>query len=241
MDPQQWLNELESELQTRRLPRRYVRRLLRELSDHVMDDRENFMGKDDQQNPAPHERLGSLRDVAQSAEQQYYSRKFAARHPVWTFGVFPPVLFLAVAIAIYMGSALLVETLLDLSSLAKYENSAWAPVFAQGYLIGCIVLASVVVTVTFAKVAKRSALKRRWPMTAAIVIALLCGGLWTEVTPKTPEQMGRITIGLSGSLRPWHVTFPQVIQFGVPLAVAAWMTRRRTTPTDPSMDLHPAA
>jgi hypothetical protein len=240
MDPQRWLNELQLELQKRRLPRRYVMRLLRELSDHVTDEWENSMGKDDQQIPETLERLGSLREVAESAEQQYRSRKFAARHPVWTFGVCPPLLLLVVVIGIYMGSALLVESLLDLTPLAKYQSSKWVPVVAQGYIMGCIVLASVVVAVAFAMLAKRSALTRRWPMTAAIVIALLCGGVWTDVTPKTPEQMGRITIGLSGYLRPSTVTFPQVIQFGVPLAVAAWITRRRSSPTDPSMDLHAA-
>lgn len=240
MDSQRWLDELRMELQKRRLPRRYVMRLLRELSDHVTDEWENPMSKDDQRNLDPLERVGSPRDVAESAEQEFRSRKFAARHPVWTFGVFPPLLFLVLAIGIYLGSATLLVSLFDLTPLEKYENSAWVPVLVQGYLIGCVVLASVVAAITFAMVAKRHALKRRWPMTAAIGIALLCGCLWTDVTRKTPEQMGRVTIGISGSLRPSEITFPQVFQFAVPLAVAAWMTRRRSSTTGPSMNLRMA-
>lgn len=237
MDPQQWLNELRTELQKRRLPRRYVMRLMRELSDHVTDEWEKPMNKDDQRNADPLERLGMPQGVAETAEQEYCAPKFAARHPLWTFGVFPPLLFLVLAIGLYMVFAPLFESLTDLVPLATRENSAWAPVLAQGFLVGCIVLASLAVTITFAMVARMSALKRQWPMTAAIVTGILCGCLWTDVTQKTPEQMGRVTIGISGSLRPSKLTFPQLFQFAVPLAVAAWMTRGRSSTDDPAMKL----
>ena len=55
MDPQQWLNELLTELQARRLPRRYVTRLMRELSDHVMDGWEKTMNTDVRVFAAPHD------------------------------------------------------------------------------------------------------------------------------------------------------------------------------------------
>lgn len=241
MDPQSWLNELEKELQQRRLPRRYVMRLMRELSDHVMDELEKPMSKEDQQSADLRERLGTPQGMAESAKQEYHSLTFAVRHPVWTFGVFPPFLFLILAIGIYIVSASLVESVFNLSSLATQENTKWTEVLAQGFFIGCIVVASLVVTVVFAKIARKYALKRQWPMTAAVVVALVCGCLWTEVTSKTPEQRGRVTIGVSGPIKPAKLSLQQIFQCAVPLVVAVWMTRSRSAMDDPAKQLSNAA
>lgn len=241
MDPQQWLNELRTELQSRRLPRRYVTRLMRELSDHVTDGWENPMNKDVQVRPGPVERLGSPRDVAESAEQGFRLRRFAVRHPVWTFGVFPPFLVVVLALAFFIGPGALLAELIDADPLEQFESSPWEPVLARGYIVGCIVLASALVVIAFSGLAKRCALARRWPMTAAIVTAILCGCLWTSATAKTPEKMGVVMVGLSASLWPSGITFPQVLQFAAPLVVAAWVTRRRHTTTGPSMELRNAA
>jgi len=241
MDPQRWLDELRTELQVRRLPRRYVTRLMRELSDHVTDEWEKPMSKDAHVQPGPLERLGSPRNVAESAERELRSRTFAARHPVWTFGVFPPLLFLVLALAFFVGPGVLLDELLDLTPLEEYESSPWVPALARSYIVGCIVLAAVLVVVAFSGLARRCALTRRWPMTAAVVTALVCGCLWTSATAKTPENMGTVIVGISGSLRPTGITFPQVIQFVVPLAVAAWITRRRPSAAGPSMELRSAA
>ena len=82
MDPQPWLSELEKELQQRRLPRRYVMRLMRELSDHVTDELEKPMSKEDQRSTDLRERLGTPQGLAESAKQEYQSRTFAVRHPI---------------------------------------------------------------------------------------------------------------------------------------------------------------
>lgn len=227
MDPQHWLEELRTELQTRRLPRRYVTRLLRELSDHVTDGRENPMSKDAPQVPGPLERLGSPQLVAESAARELRARSFAARHPVWTFGVLPPLLAILVAAALLLGPGAILATLLDAPPLDEYETSPWAHIVAQGYVVGCIVAASLLVVLAFIGLAKRCALARRWPMTAALVTALVCGGLWTGATPKTAETMGTVMVGLPRSLGPAGIAFPQLLQFAAPLALAAWLTRRR--------------
>ncbi|MCC9606287.1 hypothetical protein LOC68_18630 [Blastopirellula sp. JC732] len=234
MDQQQWLAELKQELRKRRLPKRYVTRLLQELSDHVTDDRENRIGEDHSWSA---DRIGSPAAIAESAAQEFRSRRFAVRHPLWTFGALPPFLFVLFVVGVYLGSSTLLEFLLSFAPIEQYEMSAWAPVVAQGYLIGCLLLASVMTVACFAWLAQRYALKRRWPMTAAVIIALLCGSFWTEGTRKTQEQMGRVTIGLPGSFWPSDITFPRVIQFAVPLAAAAWLTSRRTSSTTPSVDL----
>ncbi len=227
MDPHQWLNDLRTQLQTRRLPRRYVARLMRELSDHVTDGWERPMSKDAQLRPGPLERLGSPHDVAESAEREFRSRSFAARHPVWTFGLFPPLLVLVLALAFFVGPGVLLDELFSLPPLDEYETSPWVPILAQAYIVGCIVLASVLVVTAFSRLAKRCGVARRWPMTAAVVTSLLCGSLWTSATAKTPEHMGTVMVGLSGSLWPTGITFPQVVQFAIPLALGAWITRRR--------------
>lgn len=227
MEPHRWLAELEMELQRRRLPRRYVTRLVRELSDHVMDAWEISMIKDDQSGIDPESRLGSPREVAESAEQTYCSRTFAAQHPVWMFGVLPPLLFAVVAFTIYFMSAAVFKFLVDSLILNELASSTWLPTLAQGYLVGCLILASVSVAVTFSLVARRYAIRRRWPMVAAVIIAVLCGGFWSQVTPKTPREMGRVTIGFSLAMWPSSITVARAVQFGAPLAVAFWLTRRR--------------
>ena len=244
MDPQRWLDEVRKELQTRRLPRRYVTRLMRELSDHVRDGWETPMNKDVQNRPGPLERLGSPRVVAESAEREIRSRSFAARHPVWTFGVFPPLLFLVLAVTFFIGPGAILFELFDAAPLEQSDSSpwnVWEAVLARSYIVGCIVLASVLVVLAFSGLAKRSALARRWPMTAAIVTALLCGCLWTSATAKTPDQMGVVMVGLLGPLWPWRITFPQVIQFVIPLGAAAWVTRRRPSAAAPSVEMRTAA
>ncbi|AMV20643.1 hypothetical protein [Planctomyces sp. SH-PL14] len=233
MDPQHWLDQLRTELQTRRLPRRYVTRLLRELSDHVTDEWENPMSKDAPQAPGPAavpgplERLGSPQLVAESAARELRARSFAARHPVWTFGVLPPLLAIVVAAALLLGPGALLDTLLDLPPLDEYETAPWVHLVAQGYVVGCIVAASLLVVLAFIGLARRCDLARRWPMTAALVTALVCGGLWTGATPKTAEKMGTVMVGLPRSLGPAGIAFPQLLQFAAPLALAAWLTRRR--------------
>lgn len=233
MDPQHWLEELRTELQTRRLPRRYVTRLLRELSDHVTDGWETPMSKDAPPVPGPAavpgplERLGSPQLVAESAARELRARSFAARHPVWTFGVLPPLLAIVTAAALLLGPGALLDTLLDLPPLDEYETAPWAHLVAQGYVVGCIVAASLLVVLAFIGLAKRCDLARRWPMTAALVTALVCGGLWTGATPKTPEKMGCVMVGFPRSLGPSGFTLPQLLQFAAPLALAAWLTRRR--------------
>lgn len=240
MDPQQWLDDVRTELNARRLPRRYVARLLRELSDHVTDDGERSMSQDAEERPGPLERLGSPRLVAQSAEREFRRRSFAARHPVWTFGLFPPLLVLLLALGLFVGSAALLDgslalldRLLDLTPLERYESSPWVPLVARSYLVGCIVLAAVLVAAVFAGLARRCGLPRRWPLTAAFLTSLVCGALWTSATAKTPEQMGTVSIGVSNSFSPRRISFPQVVQFAAPLAVAVWVTRRRRAMDDP--------
>src|SRR6188768_1690570 len=103
MDPQRWLDEVRKELQTRRLPRRYVTRLMRELSDHVMDGWERTMNKDVRVFAGPHDHLGSPGQVADSAEKEFRSRRFAARFPLLTFGLLPVLAFPFVAAAVFMG------------------------------------------------------------------------------------------------------------------------------------------
>jgi hypothetical protein len=223
MDTRQWLNELETELFQRRLPRRYVTRLVRELSDHVLDDREKVMSTDAPMLPGAVERLGLPRTVAVTAEREFQRRRFAVRHPAITFALCPLLLLPVLVLAFFAGPGFILEAVLPGIGPQEFGYSPWAPILAQGYVVACILLASVLVVAAFSGLAARCSVSRRWPLTTAIVAAVLCGCLWTNATPKTPEKLGTVVIGIPGSWR--RPTVFQLIQFVVPLAVAACMVR----------------
>ncbi|PQO47899.1 hypothetical protein C5Y93_02345 [Blastopirellula marina] len=145
------------------------------------------------------------------------------------FGLLPPLLFAVVAFFFYFFSAAMFMELTDPSQREAIARSPWLPTVIRAYFVGCIVLTSLIVTVTFSMMARRFAVRRRWPMIAAVSVAILCGSFWSQVTPKTPEQMGHFTIGLSLADWPAEATLPRAVQLATPLAVAFWLTRRRRT------------
>ena len=146
MDPQQWLDEVRNELQTRRLPRRYVTRLLRELSDHVTDGWEKTMNKDVRVFAGPHDQLGSPGQIADTAEKEFQSRRFAARHPWLTFGLLPVLVFPFLAAAVFVGPGWLIAQAIELSGfderLTEVKYLDWVPLAAKSYAAAAIILAA---------------------------------------------------------------------------------------------------
>lgn len=239
MDLQRWLDEVRNELHTRRLPRRDVTRLLRELSDHVTDGLENTMNTDVRVFPAPHHHLGSPRQVADTAEKEFQSRRFAARFPWMTFGLLPLLTFPFVAAATFAAPGWFIVTILDSLELAEpfavaedSDLSTWLPGITKSYAAGTIILAAALVVWVTARLARRAAVSARWPLASAVLVALLAGSIWSDATPKTRDKQGMLMVGIGYPLRAW--TLFQSVQLVAPLALGVWLTRQRpTTPTTP--------
>jgi hypothetical protein len=233
MDPQRWLDEVRQELQTRRLPRRYVTRLMRELSDHVMDGWERTMSKDARVVLNPLERMGSARDVAASAEDEYRGRKFAARHPVLIFGVCPLLLLPILILAMFGGSLVILEQLIPQSFQEQYAYSPRIPALVPYVMSVVIVVNAVLVSVAFAGLAARCSLRRRWPFVSALIVAAFCVCLSGMGKAKAPDHMGQVLICLGSPLHS-HSPFLNLLQFMAPIVAAAVLVRREAA--TPSID-----
>lgn len=234
MDPQRWLDEVRKELQTRRLPRRYVTRLMRELSDHVTDGWENTMNMDVRVFAGPNDQLGSPGQIADTAEKEFRSRRFAARFPLLTFGLLPVLAFPFVAAATFLGPGWLI---VEISELLGLEESAliadetpygaWFSTIAKCYTSGSIILAAVLVVWLMSRLARRAGVTRKWSIASAVLVAVLAGCIWSDATPKTRDKHGMLMVGLGYPLRKYW-TISQASQLLTPLAFGIWLTRRRT-------------
>jgi hypothetical protein len=234
MDPQRWLDEVKKELQTRRLPRRYVTRLLRELSDHVTDGWENTMNKDVRVFAGPNDHLGSPRLIADTAEKEFQSRRFAARFRLLTFGLLPVLAFPFVAVATFAGPGWVIVTVLDSLGYAEpfavadeTSLSTWLPGITKSYAAGSIILAAALVIWAMSRLARRAGVTTRWPIASAVLVAVLAGCIWSDATPKTRDRPGMVMVGVGYPLRAW--TLFQTIQLAAPLALGLWLTRQRPT------------
>ncbi|HVJ66355.1 MAG TPA: hypothetical protein VM510_00145 [Caulifigura sp.] len=241
MDPQRWLDEVRNELQTRRLPKRYVMRLMRELSDHVLDGWETTMNKDVRVFDGPHDQLGSPKQVADTAEQEFQSRRFAARFPLLTFGLAPLLAFPLVAAATFVGPGWVIVTLLELLGLdqsltvtQEMRFGEWVPTLAKTYAAATIILAAGLIVWMMSRFAKKAGVRLRWPVTSAVLVALIAGCIWTDATPKTPEKQGTVMLGLGYPLRTW--TIFQTVQLAAPLALAAWLVGKPPKATSPPVE-----
>ncbi|OAI57493.1 hypothetical protein AYO47_01750 [Planctomyces sp. SCGC AG-212-M04] len=244
MDPQRWLDEVRKELQTRRLPRRYVTRLMRELSDHVMDGWENTMNKDVRVFAGPNDQLGSPGQIADTAEKEFRSRRFAARFPLLTFGLLPVLAFPIVAALTFLGPGWVIVELEELvgyflgwdeSALVANESDfgAWLPVAMKCYTAGTIILAAALVVWAMSRLARRAGVTAKWPIASAVLVAALAGCLWSDATPKTKDKQGMLMVGLGYPMRSW--TIYQTAQLMMPLSFGIWLTRqRRRLPAAPS-------
>jgi hypothetical protein len=240
MDPQRWLDEVKKELQTRRLPRRYVTRLLRELSDHVTDGWENTMNKDVRVIAGPNDHLGSPGQVADTAEKEFQLRRLAARFPVMTFGLLPLLAFPFVAVATFAGPGWVIVSILDSLGVAERfavaessNLSVWLSTITRSYAAGTIILAAALIVWVMSRLARRAGVTTKWPVTSAVLVAVLAGCIWSDATPKTHDKPGMVMVGVGYPLRAW--TLFQTIQLAAPLALGVWLSRQRDpAPTAPS-------
>jgi hypothetical protein len=209
---------------------------MRELSDHVMDGWENTMNKDVRVFAGPDDHLGSPGQIADTAEKEFRSRRFAARFPLLTFGFLPPLAFPFLVVALMIGPGWVIGELLELSGIEPFDSTTdlgWAVGLAKAYTAGAITVAAALIVWMTSRLARRAGVTTRWPIASALLVAIFAGLLWSDVTPKTKDKQGMLMVGLGYPLRSWTVF--QTMQLITPLVLGIWLTRQRTTtPAAPS-------
>lgn len=228
-----WLEQLRTELVSRKLPPRYVARFVLELSDHLNDSLEDPMSMDafglhDAVRP-----LGLPSEIAESAAAQYRQRSFSGRHPIVAFVAMPIVLlpllwFGALMAWIGVGAGVAALGLGDM----KFEvhDSPLARVATLLLLFGVVELPILLSTAFICRLASRAAVGWKWQMLACFVLAVVASMAVADVVMPTPDSKGRAFFGLGVSA---HPQASQIVQFILPLAIGlaalTWQlkTRRR--------------
>jgi hypothetical protein len=226
MDGPQWLKELRTELQRKRLPTWYVDRFIEELADHAVDLKQEHGSMEAHQ---LFERLGKAEHLASAACHEFRESRFAGRHPVLTFLVGPflivPAVFVtlvALAFAAACAIAMMAEfcaqdAISQFSDQAKARAELWV-VF--GFNVYTQFLPFAIAAWLFCRWGQRSD-RRKWSIVACGIVAVIAGIVMTKCSPATGTDPGTIVLGLT--LRP---TVRQLAQLLVPLAVACWLLLR---------------
>jgi hypothetical protein len=212
-----WLERVRQELAVSGIPVGYQGRLLDELRDHLEDMQFNERNRDMSIEVASQEglsgtawesRLGDPKEIARLAQQSVWSDRFASRHPIVTYVLFPVPLLVVLWVAYAAG-------LIGLfSGLQSYREEPWA-IWVAGYLVRALpYLPAIVATLALARVADRSRTALGWWIVGSGLIGLVSGMLMVTFRAPTTPGTGLLSLGLG--FPPQLAHWPQV---AVPIAV----------------------
>lgn len=222
MANQPWLETLRGELARRSLPPAYIERFVQELEDHLEDVMEDSMSTTDELGS----RIGTPAGLAELAGAEYRSRRRWECRPwlAWvTFAVLPvPALLLfwtgAVALVMAGGEIGIGEVLRSASG----EFTPTGAALIRGIVAVALLVPPAALALGFARLAQRTASRRRWTLVASAVLALVASLATHSVVLGSPGE-STFTFGLSvGAWTLW-----QVLQAVAPLMVGLVAARPR--------------
>ncbi|MGO9112275.1 MAG: HAAS signaling domain-containing protein [Thermoguttaceae bacterium] len=233
MDSQPWLDRVRERLARQALPPSYVQRFLEELTDHLEDLKEENMEAD------AISRLGEPEQVVEAAVTAYRRHSFLGRHPAAAFLVFgvSPVVSLVALIALVIVGLLVLPDGWDkplFAGLRQFGPSASVALAYLGSLL-IVVIPSIVASILYGWLARRSGISKKWILLSCTVLAVLAAlPMCTAKVSAIPDEnwMGlRLwyppSIVQSYNFFFWTFCRPQqLMQFLVPLAVGLWFIRR---------------
>jgi hypothetical protein len=228
-----------------------VERLAAELSDHLVDLKEETMRKDDAvkddavlEDEGIESRLGSPAGIARAAEASHrvglLRRSPAAAVAVFALLPIPALVLLWVAAGLlwWFASELFVYVVESSGRADALGDAleAWARKHESGgvALLRAIITASVAVpaaglAAAYCRLSKRTGRSLLWATVGCLLIVAASAALRHQVTPADRSGHGTIMVGLeTGMVSGW-----QVAQAAVPAAVGlafAWRTRRPRRP-----------
>jgi hypothetical protein len=227
VENQHWLDELGKEFVRRKLPSQYAERLLVELSDHFNDFMEERMSTDAPDIQSIVDQLGSPSDIGGLATEQCRRQRFLSRHPFLVFAVLPIVSLPILIVGLLLGLGGLLYLLIPddaLSSVGAVEPS-WIPSAFQLTICFLVVSPAIGLSFILCRAARRAALGWKWPLTACLLLALLSGGVFTKVQPKSADKPGVFLLGVG--IPSLAITHLQIIQILAPLAIGGWAVLRQ--------------
>lgn len=249
MSNQDWLNQLQSELAQRRLPRQEVARLVAELSDHIADamelrsapglspagmaasafssiSKENHMSMD----ANVVEILGNPAAVAESAVREFRKRGLLRRSQLAKIGMFvllPVPLLVLGAVAALFAIAGTME-LCEWAGLFSPNQFDDPNVFANHLLLKVLLMLAVLVpaagvSALFGRLAALTGRRWKWGLIACLIVAAVTGLSTYDVTlsdePGKSQMMWGLGIGQ-------YARLSQLWQFLIPAATGLLVLRR---------------
>lgn len=224
MDFHQWQQQLRNELHQRRIPADCAERLLNELVDHYLDLQEATQMKSDATtNNDVIKMLGDPKSIA-TAAAQIPRRSWAARHPLLSYLILPPLMSLAVLALLILADIFLLVPAMRGRTL---ETDPWLAT-------ACLVLGPLHVIVATSLIAlwscrsvAVSGRSKLWGIAACLIMAIL--GAYTSVSFAAPTSVpgsGRLSLGFGF---PLPVFWMQAV---TPLVIGGlFFALRRNKPT----------
>jgi|GEM_PF-1303156 hypothetical protein len=193
MDFHQWQQQLRNELRKRHVPADYAERLMNELVDHYLDLQEaTQMTSDSTRDKDVIKMLGDPQSIALAADQ-IPRRSWAARHPLLSYLILPPLMSLAVLALLILADVFLLVPAMRGKTL---ETDPWLAT-------ACLVLGPLHVIVATSLIAlwscrsvAVSGRSKLWGIAACVIMAIL--GAYTSVNFAAPTSVpgsGRLSLG----------------------------------------------
>ena len=228
MPVQRWLENVLAECGRQHLPPVYVERLVGELSDHLTEFMEDSKSMDASElQPTL---LGSASEIAAAATGEYRRRRFSGRHPWLAFVVAPiitlPLLWAASVVLLVFGAKALGFD--SDNPTVTADISRWASGMLPFAVVATLVLPVVVATISFCRLAVKSAVSQRWILACCVILAIVGGAANSSVSLPTPGTKGSVAFGFGVSLPP---SPQQLAQFMLPLLIGCWMIHLGRRPT----------
>jgi hypothetical protein len=196
---------------------------MEELTDHLEDLKEKTMGSEAE----AYARLGQSEQVAEAAAVAYRRRSFLDRHPVAALLVFAvsPVISLGVLTSLTFAGLMLALVAaggrLGLIGDRGMQLGTGARVMlTYGLTLAAIVVPSMILSLLYCGLARRTAVGRKWMLLPCGVLAVIAATAYCQVTFSETPGNGSISIGLGAH------SMVQVAQFFVPIALGWWFIRR---------------
>lgn len=214
-----WLELFRDSLVRNRLPPDAVRRLMEELSDHVIDLKEESMDG----NFDVEARLGEPSQVAAAAGEQFRARSLLNRSPFaafFTYVVLPTPLLAGTWLLCLWGVGLVLEGLARRLNIVRQWTANAA--VAEAVLAACLLLSAVGLTWAYCRLSHRTGGPRYWAWSAVLLVAVLTGMVQYHVRLSEIPGQSTLTLGL-GLMTPGA---QQALQLLLPLAVGVALIRR---------------
>jgi len=229
-----WLDDVQKRLAKHALPSSYVQRFIAELSDHLVDLKEEGM---DQNSSS---RLGKPEQVADTAATAYRRRSFLGRHPLAKFLVFgiSPIMSLVALVALVIGVLVILPEGWDRPMFAALDQFGPSASVLEAYLgsVLVVVIPSILVSILYCWLAGRSGTGKKWMLLSCVMLAVLAAlpvctarvssvwaDCWMRIGLWRPDGIGHFYSFFS-----WTFCRPQqFMQFLVPLTVGLWFTWHR--------------